>query len=124
MAIIIDGRAMAARLLSSVASEVSELRTRLALHPTLAVVLIGEDPASHIYVRNKLRACKSVGIASREHRLPAATTQHELMALVETFVHRLAHKLIGCADRERAQSRLALALQANVVCSTDKRVEV
>src|SRR3546814_3089948 len=78
MAIIIDGRAMAARLLSSVAGKVSELRARHALHPTLAVVLIGEDPASDIYVRNKLRACRSVGIASREHRLPATTSQHEL----------------------------------------------
>lgn len=85
MAIIIDGRAMAGRLLDSVASEVSELCARHALHPTLAVVLIGEDPASDIYVRNKLRACKSVGIASREHRLPATTTQHELMALVDAL---------------------------------------
>ncbi|KUO50801.1 MAG: bifunctional 5,10-methylene-tetrahydrofolate dehydrogenase/5,10-methylene-tetrahydrofolate cyclohydrolase [Sphingomonadales bacterium BRH_c42] len=85
MANIIDGRAMAGRLLDSVANNVCELRARHGLHPALAVVLIGDDPASDIYVRNKLKACKKVGIASREHRLPATTTQRDLMALVDAL---------------------------------------
>ncbi len=72
---IIDGRAVAKRVRARVANAVDRL-TECGIEPSLAVILIGEDPASAIYVRNKLRACKRVGIRSIERQLPeSATTQ-------------------------------------------------
>jgi methylenetetrahydrofolate dehydrogenase (NADP+)/methenyltetrahydrofolate cyclohydrolase len=59
------------------------LRTEHAITPGLAVVMVGNDPASHVYVRNKSRACSAAGIASFEHRLPADTGEDTLIALIE-----------------------------------------
>ena len=78
LARIIDGKACAADIRARVADQV---RT-LASAPGLAVVLVGDDPASAVYVRNKARACREAGIVSVEHRLPAGTSQDELLALV------------------------------------------
>ncbi len=78
---IIDGKALA----KSVRQRLKQEATGLAAHgvtPGLAVVLVGEDPASAIYVRNKIRSCKRAGITSFAHRLPADTTQGDLLALV------------------------------------------
>jgi methylenetetrahydrofolate dehydrogenase (NADP+)/methenyltetrahydrofolate cyclohydrolase len=70
-AIIIDGKAIAAGLQRRVAATAAKLRDGRAITAGLAAVLIGDDPASQVYVRNKARACAAVGLASFEHRLPA-----------------------------------------------------
>jgi len=78
---IIDGKALAARVRAGLASDVRRLSSA-GVVPGLAVVLVGDDPASHIYVRNKTKACAEVGIRTFDHRLPASTSQAELLALV------------------------------------------
>jgi methylenetetrahydrofolate dehydrogenase (NADP+)/methenyltetrahydrofolate cyclohydrolase len=78
---ILDGKALAARIKSELAGEVSALRAR-GVEPGLAVVLVGEDPASQIYVRNKTASSAQVGIRTLDHRLPSTTSQSELAALV------------------------------------------
>jgi methylenetetrahydrofolate dehydrogenase (NADP+)/methenyltetrahydrofolate cyclohydrolase len=78
---IVDGKALAATVRQEVADRAAELRA-LGVVPTLAVVLVGDDPASAIYVRSKTRAAEEVGVDARDHRLAAATTQAELLDLV------------------------------------------
>jgi methylenetetrahydrofolate dehydrogenase (NADP+)/methenyltetrahydrofolate cyclohydrolase len=79
---IIDGKAFAANLLETITAEVTALKSAHALQPGLAVVLVGEDPASQVYVRNKARQTVQVGMQSFEHKLPADTAQADLLALV------------------------------------------
>jgi methylenetetrahydrofolate dehydrogenase (NADP+) / methenyltetrahydrofolate cyclohydrolase len=80
-AIIIDGKAFATRLRERVARDVSDLKSK-GVTPGLAVVLVGEDAASQVYVRNKGEQTEAAGMTSVIHRLPAETTQGELLALV------------------------------------------
>jgi methylenetetrahydrofolate dehydrogenase (NADP+)/methenyltetrahydrofolate cyclohydrolase len=80
---IIDGKAVAKEVQKQIKEEVEGLERRWGLAPGLAVVLVGDDPASHIYVRNKEKACKEVGIKSFEHVLPATIPEKELLALVQ-----------------------------------------
>ncbi len=80
---IIDGKARAATLRAAVADGVAAFAGEAGRAPGLAVVLVGEDPASAVYVRNKGRATEAAGMRGREHRLPVETTQAELLALVE-----------------------------------------
>jgi methylenetetrahydrofolate dehydrogenase (NADP+)/methenyltetrahydrofolate cyclohydrolase len=80
---IIDGKAFAEGLRERVAAEVADLKSKHGLTPGLAVVLVGEDPASQVYVRNKGIATEAAGMLSVTHRLDASTTQSELLALVE-----------------------------------------
>ena len=82
MASIIDGKAVAREVQKQVKEEVEGLERRWGMVPGLGVVLVGEDPGSHIYVKNKEKACKEVGIKSYEHLLPATITERELLALV------------------------------------------
>lgn len=79
---IIDGKQVAAAVREEVRREVESLRQR-GIVPGLAVVLVGDDPASHIYVRNKEKACAEVGIASFVHRLPRETTERQVLDLVK-----------------------------------------
>ncbi|MCB1403922.1 MAG: bifunctional methylenetetrahydrofolate dehydrogenase/methenyltetrahydrofolate cyclohydrolase, partial [Rhodobacteraceae bacterium] len=79
---IIDGKAFAAKLRGRIAEAVADLKRGKGLVPGLAVVLVGEDPASQVYVRNKGRQTLEAGMASEEHRLPATTGQAELLALI------------------------------------------
>jgi methylenetetrahydrofolate dehydrogenase (NADP+)/methenyltetrahydrofolate cyclohydrolase len=79
---IIDGKVTAERLRAEVAAEVAELKARHGLQPGLAVVLVGEDPASQVYVRSKGEHSLAAGMHSATHRLPAETSQEELLALV------------------------------------------
>jgi methylenetetrahydrofolate dehydrogenase (NADP+)/methenyltetrahydrofolate cyclohydrolase len=81
-ATILDGKALAERLRLETAEQVAEFVKRTGVVPCLAAVLVGDDPASQIYVRNKQKACEKAGIQSRLVRLPATTTQAELMDLV------------------------------------------
>ena len=78
---IIDGKAFAARLRTRIAAEVASMAGR-GITPGLAVVLVGEDPASQVYVRSKGRMTREVGMESFEHRLPVDTAQADLLALV------------------------------------------
>jgi len=81
-AAVIDGRAFAARLRERVAGAVPAFAAAAGRAPGLAVVLVGEDPASQVYVRSKGRATSEAGMASFEHRLPDSVSQEELLALV------------------------------------------
>jgi methylenetetrahydrofolate dehydrogenase (NADP+)/methenyltetrahydrofolate cyclohydrolase len=83
-AIRIDGKAVAARLRAEVAVAATELRAR-GVAPTLAVVLVGDDPASAVYVRSKTKAAREANVDVRDHKLPATTTQGELAALVDAL---------------------------------------
>ena len=81
-AMLLDGKRTAGELREAVASEVSQFVDGGGPTPALAAVLVGEDPASQVYVRNKERACAKAGIVSHLHRLPAATSQQQLIDLV------------------------------------------
>ena len=83
MAVIINGRAVAKDVQKQIKDEVEGLERRWGLVPGLAVVLVGEDPASQLYVRNKEKACREVGIKSFEHLLPATVSERELLGLVQ-----------------------------------------
>jgi methylenetetrahydrofolate dehydrogenase (NADP+)/methenyltetrahydrofolate cyclohydrolase len=78
---ILDGKALAARIRAGLADEARALTAR-GVQPGLAVVLVGDDPASHIYVRNKTKACEEAGFRTFDHRLPATTPEGDLLALV------------------------------------------
>jgi methylenetetrahydrofolate dehydrogenase (NADP+)/methenyltetrahydrofolate cyclohydrolase len=84
-AALIDGKAFAAGLRARVAAAVPGFAQQIGRPPGLAVVLVGEDPASRIYVRNKGKATVEAGMASFEHRLPDTTRQDELVALVQSL---------------------------------------
>ena len=79
---IIDGRLVAAELRANIARVVADLKTHHGLTPGLAVVLVGEDAASQVYVRNKGTQTIATGMLSFEHKLPTATSQSDLLALV------------------------------------------
>lgn len=79
---IIDGKSIAKKIKEDIKKEVSKLKSQ-EIHPGLAVILVGEDPASKIYVSNKKKACEEVGINSKEYYLPYETTQSELINLIE-----------------------------------------
>lgn len=87
MAVRIDGKAIAAAVRAEVRAE-AEVMTKAGKQPGLAVILVGDDPASRVYVNNKKKACAEAGIHSEEFTLPAETTQEELLALVEELNKR------------------------------------
>ncbi|MEJ2390583.1 MAG: bifunctional methylenetetrahydrofolate dehydrogenase/methenyltetrahydrofolate cyclohydrolase FolD, partial [Gammaproteobacteria bacterium] len=80
---IIDGKAIAAAIRGEIKAEIDRRREANQVLPGLAVVMVGEDPASAVYVRNKRKACEEVGIASIGYDLPASTSQQELVALID-----------------------------------------
>jgi methylenetetrahydrofolate dehydrogenase (NADP+)/methenyltetrahydrofolate cyclohydrolase len=82
-ATIIDGRAAAARVRAEVAGEVDRLVAQTGRRPGLATILVGEDPASEVYVRNKRRVSEEVGMADRHRHLPADATQDEVAAAID-----------------------------------------
>ncbi len=79
---VIDGKAVAAEVRKRVRDEVAEFERESGRPPALATVLVGDDPASEVYVRNKHRACEEAGMLSVHHGLPAETSQNELLELV------------------------------------------
>ena len=81
MALILDGKVVAAKVQAAVAEGVGAVRAR-GVHPALAVVLVGEDPASKVYVGGKRRACQALGIEARDHLYPRGLAEPELLALV------------------------------------------
>ena len=84
MAVLIDGKAISAEIKEELKQEVAEMKTQ-GITPCLAVVLVGDDSASAIYVRNKKRACEYIGIESRSYELPKETTEEELEELVKNL---------------------------------------
>lgn len=82
-AIVIDGKATAMRLREEVAGAGATLRARHGVTPGLAAIIVGDDPASRIYVRSKARACAEAGLASFEHHLPNDASEAQVMALLE-----------------------------------------
>jgi len=93
-AMIIDGKAVADRLRTALADDIRKSN----LTPGLAVILVGDDPASHVYVRNKITACEKTGIKSYEHRLPANSTREQIAAIIrelnnDSHVHGILMQL-------------------------------
>ena len=82
---IIDGKKVSAQVKEEVKKQTLELKETHGITPGLAVVIVGDDPASRVYVNNKKKACEFVGFKSEEYALPAETTQEELLSLVETL---------------------------------------
>ena len=79
---VIDGKAIAAGVRQSVAAEAAKLKQMTGVTPGLAVVIVGEDPASQVYVRNKARSTVEAGMSSFEHKLPATTSEADLLRLI------------------------------------------
>jgi methylenetetrahydrofolate dehydrogenase (NADP+)/methenyltetrahydrofolate cyclohydrolase len=82
---LIDGKRIAATLRKRIAERVTSLIERHSVVPGLAVILVGDDPASALYVKNKVLACAAVGVQSMEHRLPPQTTTEQLITLIATL---------------------------------------
>jgi len=82
-AVVIDGKAFAATVRAQVAEHVARLKSEHGITPGLAVVLVGEDPASQVYVRNKGQQTVEAGMASFEHKLDASTSEADILALIE-----------------------------------------
>ncbi len=80
---LIDGKALSQTVRDQIARDTAALLARSGVKPGLAAVLVGDDPASHLYVKNKHKACEAVGIHVADHKLPASTSQAELLALID-----------------------------------------
>ena len=80
---LIDGKTLAQQIRDRLAQESSELLAKKGIAPGLATILVGDDPASHVYVKNKQKACEMAGIYVDDHKLSASTSQAELLALIE-----------------------------------------
>ena len=86
-ATILDGKALADEIRVEIAQQVAEFTRAAGVTPCLAAVLVGDDPASQVYVRNKQKACEKNGLISQLHRMPGSTTTDELLALVDRLNH-------------------------------------
>ena len=84
-AALLDGALLAEEIKQAVSREVAEMRRKRVVAPCLAAVQVGDDPASAVYVRNKIRACEAVGIRSEHHPLPTQTSSGELLELVASL---------------------------------------
>ena len=84
MAKILSGKEVSQRIKSSLAAEVAELKNK-GIVPGLAVIIVGDDPASKVYVNNKEKACEEIGIYSEKYALPQETTEDELLKLIDTL---------------------------------------
>ncbi len=85
MAMIIDGKAVAREIQREIKEGIEGLKRRWGMVPGLGVVLVGDDPSSHLYVRNKEKACREVGIRSQEHILSGAVSERELLSLIHSL---------------------------------------
>jgi len=119
MSQIIDGKAVAAAVREEVRQAVERMRSESGVIPGLATVLVGDDPASATYVRNKHKACASIGLHSVGHELPATTSQQELLRLVDDLNRRSdVHGIL-------VQLPLPAGLDPNeVVAAVDPRKDV
>ena len=76
---IIDGKKISAKTREQIAVDTQKLLEETGIRPGLAVIIVGDDPASHVYVKNKKKGCEQVGFYSEEYALPEQTSQEELM---------------------------------------------
>ena len=97
-ATIIDGKAFAATVREKVAGHVDRLKTDHGVTPGLAVVLVGEDPASQVYVRSKGKMTREVGMKSVEHKLPATVDQDDLLKLIDEL-----NRIMAAFDVEKKE---------------------
>jgi methylenetetrahydrofolate dehydrogenase (NADP+) / methenyltetrahydrofolate cyclohydrolase len=114
--LILSGKEVAAKVLADVTADVAALRARTGGHPTLAVILVGEDPASQIYVRNKKRAADQVGITTRDVLFPQGCAQAELLETIaglnrDTAVHGILLQLPLPKGMDEDQAVAAIAPQ-------------
>lgn len=84
--VLIDGKALAAKMRARLKTQVDAFRAERGAEIGLAVVLVGDDPASQVYVRNKIKACEEVGIRSYSYKLPEETSEEELASLIDELV--------------------------------------
>ena len=80
---ILDGKKVSADIKAELADEIKKLQEKRNITPGLAVVLVGEDPASQVYVNMKEKTCKALGIVSHKHELPADVSEDKLLSLVD-----------------------------------------
>lgn len=116
---IIDGKRIAKAVRDEVAEQVQQMLPKLGRAPGLAAVLVGDDPASHVYVNSKRKACTEVGLESWLHQLPATTTTTELLDLI--------HKLNGDPAVDGILVQLPLPKQIDefaILCAVDPRKDV
>ena len=109
---ILDGKAVAAKERAKSAARAADFVSKYGRAPGLAVVKVGEDPASAVYVRNKRKACEECGIASFAHDLPATTTREELLALIKAL------NLDDAVDGILLQLPLPMGLDATSIMDT------
>ena len=121
---IIDGKALAAELRGEVRERAEQYREERGREIGLAVVLVGEDPASQVYVRNKIKACEEVGIKSYSYHLPAETTQQQLEDLIDELVaDKNVHGILvqlplpKHLDEQRALRRIPPAKDVDGFCA-------
>jgi len=128
---VIDGKAVAARLRASIRTDAEAFLNRTGRKPGLAVVLAGEDPASQVYVRNKIAGCEEAGIQSSAYYLPASVTENELLRLVDALnadasvdgiLVQLplpkgldAHKVLSCIKPEKDVDGFSAANAGNLM---------
>jgi methylenetetrahydrofolate dehydrogenase (NADP+)/methenyltetrahydrofolate cyclohydrolase len=84
---LLDGKALAQAVRDKIAQEAAGLLARTGVIPGLAAILVGDDPASHLYVKNKQKACEAVGIHVADYKLPSSTSQADLLALIDKVNH-------------------------------------
>lgn len=84
---LIDGKALAATIRAEISAEIAQRKQQGLRQPGLAVILVGDDPASSLYVRHKRKACEEVGIQSIFHHLPTTTTEQQLISLINELNH-------------------------------------
>jgi len=87
MALILNGKELSQTLRAEIAQQVADFIQKTGVTPCLAAILVGDDPASQVYVRNKEKACAAVGMKSKLFRLPAETTEAQLLELVDQLNH-------------------------------------
>ena len=120
MAKIMDGKMLSAKIREQIKAEATELESKTGIKPGLAVIIVGEDPASKIYVRNKGKACEEVGFKSEIYELPESTSEKELLELVHTLNER--DDIHGILAQSPLPKHLDEALIVNNI-SADKDVD-
>ena len=100
---IIDGKMVASQIKENITTEVQSLKKKTGKSPGLAVVLVGDDPASAVYVRNKNKTCNNIGFQSFENILPANTSESELLNLI----HELNNKASEMLEQGRVIIRMS-----------------
>ena len=106
-ATIIDGKAIAQELRANIATATAALIREHGIVPGLAVVLVGNDPASEVYVRSKSKAVTDAGMRSFDHKLPETTSQAELIARQEADLREKQERLAKLEEEKAAQAKAA-----------------